>query len=324
MKEVSVVIPTRNRSEELERLLLSILGQTILPKEIIVVDDSDNLMTKQLIYDFSKFFVRKKVRIRYFRRKQNKVQKNVSISAARNFGAKKAHGDIVAFFDDDVILEKNYLIEVLNVFEKYPNALGVRGLILNISYSHFWNSLKKIFYYWHAETEKCRMLPSGKTTFAYAPKNVISCEWLIGSNVAYKKEVFNVFYFNEKLLGYSLGEDKEFSYKIHKKFPGSLFLTPFARAYHCPPSPLKNVSKQKIYIITAYPIGFFYNNIEQTLKNKIIFIWSEIGRIILRTTWEWRNPINIKYIITSYIEAIKHLTDIKKEDYSFIFNQNVS
>ena len=309
MKEVSVVIPTRNRSKELKRLLLSILKQTILPKEIIVVDDSDNLMTKQLIHNFSKFFVRKKVRIRYFRRKQNKMQKNISISAARNFGAKKACGDIVAFFDDDIILEKNYL--------------KVRGLILNTSYSHFWNSVKKVFYYWHAETEKCRMLPSGKTTFAYAPKNVISCEWLIGSNVAYKKEVFKEFHFNEKLLGYSLGEDKEFSYKIHKKFPGSLFLTPFAKAYHYPP-PSKNTSKQKIYIITAYPIGFFYNNIKQTLKNKIIFIWSEIGRIILRTTWEWRNPTNIKYIITSYIETIKHLTDIKKEDYSFIFNQNIS
>jgi len=61
----SVVIPTKNRSECLEKLLISILEQSILPYEIIVVDDSDNLRTRQLIHSFRKFFVEKNVKIRY-------------------------------------------------------------------------------------------------------------------------------------------------------------------------------------------------------------------------------------------------------------------
>lgn len=310
----SVIVPTRNRSASLRRLLLSILKQTIFPSEVIVVDDSDNLETKNLVEQLYGLFLGKGIKLRHIMPNEN----SKSVSRARNLGAKEAEGDIVLFLDDDVVIDQNYLKEILEVFKAKLNALGVQGLVVNMQYSHFWNSVKKIFFYWHAEKDKCRMLPSGKTTFAYAPNGVIPCEWLFGLNVAYKKEVFKEFSFNEKLLGYSLGEDKEFSYKIHKKYPGSLLLTPFARVYHYPP-PSENVSKQKIYIITAYPISFFLNNIEQTLKNRIIFLWSEIGRMLLSIIWSLPNATKIKHIITAYFEAIRHINDIKNENYSFIF-----
>jgi len=314
--EISIVIPTRNRSKKLKKLLHSILEQTILPKEVIVVDDSENLRTKELIQRLEKLFLEKNIQIKHIMPLENKKK---SISRARNIGAKKAKGDIIVFIDDDVIIDKNYLKEILKVFEKNPDALGVQGTIINMEYSPFWNSVKKVFYYWHAERNKCRMLPSGKTTYAYAPDIVIPCEWLFGLNVAYKREVFEEFSFNEKLTSYSLGEDKEFSYGIHKKYPHSLFQTPHAKVYHSY-SHSKNTKKQLIYIITAYPISFFYNNIKQTTKNKIIFIWSEIGRIILRIFWALPNLTIIKYIITSYIDTLKHLHDVKNENFSFIFN----
>ncbi|MEM2522669.1 MAG: glycosyltransferase [Candidatus Bathyarchaeia archaeon] len=315
MTEVSIVIPTRNRSEKLERLLYSILRQTTRVNEVIVVDDSDDFKTKELIMQLQGYFSRAGITIKHFMSSKNEVK---SISKARNLGAKEARGDIVIFLDDDVTIDENYVKEILKVFDKYPQALGVQGTVVNLRYSHLDNSIKKVFYYWHAEAEKCRMLPSGKTTFAYSPSGIIPCEWLFGLNVAYKREVFKEFSFNERLLGYSLGEDKELSYKIYKKYPGSLFLTPYARVYHYPPSS-NNMSKQKIYIITAYPIGFFFNNIEQTLKNKAIFFWSEIGRIVLGIIWSLPNATKIKHLITSYFEAIKHINDIKNENYSFIF-----
>lgn len=312
--KLSIVIPTRNRCASLRKLLFSILEQITPPSEVIIVDDSNNEETKILVEQLHNHFLKRRIKLRHIMPKESPK----SISRARNLGAKKAEGDIIVFLDDDVVIDRNYLKEIMQVFKDKSGAIGVQGLIVNVPYSSFWNSIKKIFFYWHAEGDKCRVLPSGKTTYALAPNKLITCEWLIGSNVAYRKEVFREFSFNEKLLGYSLGEDKEFSYKIHKKYPGSLFLTPFARVYHHQP-PLKNASKQKIYIITMYPIGFFLNNIEQTLKNKIIFLWSEIGRIILRIIWSLPNPINIKHIITSYFEAVKHINDIKNEDYSFIF-----
>ncbi len=314
--EISLVIPTKNRSEKLKKLLYSVLKQTVLPKEVIIVDDSDNLRTKELIKKLKKLFLEKNIQIKYIMPSENKKK---SISRARNIGAKKAKGDIIVFIDDDVVIDKNYFKEILKVFEKNPNALGVQGTIMNMEYSPFWNSIKKVFYYWHAERDKCRVLPSGKTTYAYRPNRIIQCEWHFTINAAYKKEIFKEFSFNEKLLGYSLGEDKEFSYKIYKKYPHSLFQTPHAKVYHFY-SHSKNLEKRLIYIITAYPVSFFYNNIEQTIKNKIIFIWSEIGCIILRIFWALPNLTVIRHIITSYIDTLRHLHDVKNENFSFIFN----
>lgn len=311
----SIIIPTRNRVDRLRRLLYSILEQTILPYEVIVVDDSDNLETKNLVKQLSSHFFEKGIKLRHIMPKENPK----SISRARNLGAKEAEGDIVIFLDDDVIINENYVEKILEVFDMFPNALGVQGTVVNFEYSHLENAIKKVFYYWHAEIGKCRMLPSGKTTYACFPDKIIPCEWLFGLNVAYKKKVFDEFSFNEKLIGYSLGEDKEFSYKIHKKYPNSLFQTPYAKVYH-DASPTKNLDKCRDYIVTAYPMGFFYNNIKQTLKNKIIFIWSEIGRVILRVVWALPNAKNIKNIITSYMDTVRHIKNVKKEDYSFIFN----
>lgn len=315
--EVSIVIPTKNRSEKLRKLLHSILEQMIPPKEIIVLDDSVNLRTKKLIQGLRSRFSEKGITIRYFM-----LPKNESVSRKRNIGAKEAKGNIVLFLDDDVIIDEDYLKEILSVFKDNPNALGVQGIITNSEYSSFWNSIKKIFYYWHAEKDKCRMLPSGKTTYAFAPNKVIPCEWFFGLNAAYRKEVFKEFSFNERLLGYSLGEDKEFSYKIHKKYPQSLLQTPYARVHHNSSS-TKNANKRRVYIITAYPISFFYNNIEQTLKNKVIFIWSELGRIVLGIVWALPDATSIKHIITSYVDTMRHIKDVKNEDYSFIFKTGV-
>jgi len=317
IKKVSIVIPTRNRSEKLKKLLYSILKQTIRVSEIIIVDDSDDFKTKELVEQLQNSFSEADITSRHFMSSKDDVK---SISKARNFGAKIAKGNIVIFLDDDVIINKNYVEKILEVFDMFPNALGVQGTVVNFEYSHLENAIKKVFYYWHAEIGKCRMLPSGKTTHACFPSKIILCEWLFGLNVAYRRKVFNEFSFNEKLIGYSLGEDKEFSYKIHKKYPNSLFQTPYAKVYH-DYFPAKNSDECQNYIVTAYPIGFFYNNIKQTLKNKMIFIWSEIGRIILRVVWALPNAKNIKNIIASYVDTIRHIKNVKREDYSFIFKR---
>lgn len=40
--QVSIIIPPYNRAKDLDECLDSIIVQTTLPKEVIVVDDSDN------------------------------------------------------------------------------------------------------------------------------------------------------------------------------------------------------------------------------------------------------------------------------------------
>lgn len=87
---VSVVIPTFHRPELLIRAVKSVLNQTVLPLEIIVVIDGPDLETQKALEIFDSSLL--KVLI---------LPKRSGGSTARNKGAFHAKGDWIAFLDDD-------------------------------------------------------------------------------------------------------------------------------------------------------------------------------------------------------------------------------
>jgi glycosyltransferase involved in cell wall biosynthesis len=89
---ISVVIPCFNSEQTILRALNSVINQTYLEFEIIIVDDGSIDNTKELIEDF-------------FKDKQNKYkyiyQDNSGPSTARNNGVQNAIGEYIAFLDSD-------------------------------------------------------------------------------------------------------------------------------------------------------------------------------------------------------------------------------
>ena len=97
----SVVIPTYNRKKLLKATLLALSKQNY-PKEkyeIIVVDDGDD-GTDEMIKNL------KISNLRYF-----KIKKRLGRAKARNFGIKKAIGELILFIDSDMIAGKNLIEE---------------------------------------------------------------------------------------------------------------------------------------------------------------------------------------------------------------------
>ena len=90
--EVSVVIPTFNRAEKLVKALHSVLTQSVLPAQIIVVDDASTDGTSQM--DFATM----SSRIRYVR-----SEANLGGAVSRNIGVQHAVGNWIAFLDSDDI-----------------------------------------------------------------------------------------------------------------------------------------------------------------------------------------------------------------------------
>jgi glycosyltransferase involved in cell wall biosynthesis len=88
--EVSVVIPTRNRSELLPTVLAAVLGQEDVALEAIVIDDGSTDDTPALLAALAE------PRLRVLR---NDV--NAGVARARNRGIAEARGTWVAFIDDD-------------------------------------------------------------------------------------------------------------------------------------------------------------------------------------------------------------------------------
>lgn len=326
--DISIIIPTYNREKDLKDTLRGILKQTKMPKEIIVVDDSDNDRTKELIKGIRNDFLSKRVILIYVRNKRGK-----SSAIARNLGAELSTGEIILFLDDDVVLDNKYIEEILKTYKKYPNAIGVQGFVKEKSLdklrcsacARLHNSLQRAFFLFFWENNRCRILPSGEGTYPYQLSDVTNCQWLSGTNQNLKKETFLRFRFDENLKRYSLKEDMDLSYRIYKKYPTSLYITPFATLYHKESRTSRLDDETKIYMRNIYGVYFFYRNIRQTPLNKLIFIWSRIGSLIISFSGALalmkkkpRSELRkIHYLTESYIYTLKHLKEIKNGKIQF-------
>lgn len=109
---LSVIIDNYNYGEYVTEAVDSILAQTHLPDEIIVVDDGSTDGSQALL----------KERYTGNPRIQLIFQKNKGQATAFNTGYAASHGDIVCFLDADDRLEPGYLETVLSVFEKNPHT----------------------------------------------------------------------------------------------------------------------------------------------------------------------------------------------------------
>lgn len=109
---VSIIIPTYNRENVIERAINSILKQTYTSYEIIVVDDGSADNTKDVIEKIQDS------RIRYIA-----LQENQGVAHARNIGIQGAKYEYIAFLDSDDEWLPNKLelqmMKMLNASEKY-------------------------------------------------------------------------------------------------------------------------------------------------------------------------------------------------------------
>jgi glycosyltransferase involved in cell wall biosynthesis len=90
--KVSVIIPTYNRADLLSRAIKSVIAQTYTNWELLVVDDGSTDNTKEVV----KEFIKKDKRIKYLWEPNSG-----SPSKPRNFVAKNAKGEYIAFLDSD-------------------------------------------------------------------------------------------------------------------------------------------------------------------------------------------------------------------------------
>jgi len=107
--DISVIIATKNRANQLEVCLKRILNSVEMPLEIIVVDQSTNSETRKLILDENIKL------IKYFH--LNSKGKSKSL----NYAISRAKGTILAFTDDDCLVDKNWIKNINKTFNKHKN-----------------------------------------------------------------------------------------------------------------------------------------------------------------------------------------------------------
>lgn len=113
---ISVIVCTRNRANDLEKCLASIQLLNYDNYEVIVVDNaSDTDDTKLLVLNNFPEFIYVK-------------EQYPGLNWARNRGVIEAKGEIVVYADDDVIVDKNWLLFIAKCFDNNL-VMGVTGLV---------------------------------------------------------------------------------------------------------------------------------------------------------------------------------------------------
>ncbi len=115
---VSVIVPTHDRPEYIKRCLPALLALEYPHYEIIVVD---NVPHTTATADFIKQTYHDVPQVRYVR------EDRPSASLARNCGMQAAKGEILAFTDDDVTVDRYWLVELVRAFHRADDVVCVTG-----------------------------------------------------------------------------------------------------------------------------------------------------------------------------------------------------
>ena len=115
---ISLIVTTRNRVAELDRLLASLEAQTCQSFEVIVVDQNGDDRILEVLARH------KGLRVRHLR-------SGMGASRGRNAGLRAFEGDLVAFPDDDCWYPSELLASVVQWFEKNPDFDGLLTGIRN-------------------------------------------------------------------------------------------------------------------------------------------------------------------------------------------------
>lgn len=99
---VSVIIPTYNREKYLEEAILSVINQSYITIEILVIDDGSRV-------NYAESICAKFSQCSYF------YKENGGLSSARNYGVSKAKGEFIALLDDDDFWESSKIEKQVKV-----------------------------------------------------------------------------------------------------------------------------------------------------------------------------------------------------------------
>lgn len=210
---ISALIPTRNRSVPLARMLNSLAQQSAQPIEMIVVDGSITEETQQLCQTSIPDLATK---ILYYRAME------VGAATQRNQAMHYASQDTIWLLDDDIIFEPDCLARLWTTLQSDPCLGGVNAMITNQRYLPPGRISRLLFRLLHdrAETNyagKCigpafNLLPEDRPDLP----EVVSVEWLNTTCTLYRQKALPQPLFPPIFTGYSLMEDVTLSLIVSK------------------------------------------------------------------------------------------------------------
>jgi GT2 family glycosyltransferase len=224
---ISAIVPTRNRSQALCRMLTSLAKQSRQPAEMIIVDASTSGETEQIS---QKSVTGLETRIIYERARK------IGAAAQRNQAMDHCSQKANLLLDDDIIFEPECIERLWDALQSDTRLGGVNAMIVNQRYSTPGRVSRTVFRLLSGTNHdsyagKCigpalNLLPEDDPDLPF----VVPVEWLNTTCTLYRREALPEPLFASQFTGYSLMEDLALSLAIGKKWKLANART--ARIYH--------------------------------------------------------------------------------------------
>lgn len=214
---LALIVPTKDRPEDLCRLLTSIAAQTRLPDQLVVVDGSE-----PPVKDVCDAFLG--LPLDYMR------VVPPSLAKQRNAGMARLRPEIThaGYLDDDIILERDAVESMMRAWDRAGAEVG--GIGFNITNQPrppaMW--LRRLFLIEHRQPG--RMLASGCAASHYVCERDHEADWLSGGAATWRREVVEAFHYDEWFVGTGLLEDVDYSFNVRGRY--RLLVASAARLAH--------------------------------------------------------------------------------------------
>ena len=109
--DISLILCTYGRVNEVNNFLKSIYAQTIKPAEIIIVDQNEKEILKDLVNEWQVKLSIKHRRVNF-----------KGASRSRNYGAREAKFSLIAFPDDDCLYPSKLVEKMTKLFQDHPRV----------------------------------------------------------------------------------------------------------------------------------------------------------------------------------------------------------
>lgn len=268
--KTSAIIATKNRPTELAEMLRSLLNQTRLPDEVVIIDQSEDDGTQRLVETMAAGC---RVCPQFIYSYEPMA---TGASSARNSGIDQSHGDILMFFDDDVILERDYVEQILLAYERDPGLGGVSGVVVNYPRPPLGQRFtRRLFWTGPFHDERQPIYWNADRLQAADPIRVRK----FGSGVmTLRRDVLKHHRFDANLKGVPPGEDVDLCCRLGTDC--RLVIAPRARLLHKRTS--TNRAAEHWLKQDALANYYLYlRNWRHGLKNRLCFAWLNFGYSVL-------------------------------------------
>lgn len=292
---LSVVIATKGRPDLLEDTLGSLSRCDALPAELIVVDGDEERTASPVVDRFREALDGSRIAVSY-------VASEPGLARQRNIGIDRASGEVIVFADDDVSFDPGVFAALARAYDD-PLVVGATGKVIE----------ERIRRVGDTRSRLRRFLPGGGregslTRFGY-PRRVQrvdepqDVEYMLGSLMSARRTHAERLRFDERLTGYALAEDEDFSYRLSRL--GRIRYVPDAVIEHHATGARASATREFNRTVVVHRAYLFRKNFVQTPLARLQFgmlvgvlichralnrEWAGVRGLLEGSIEAWRSP----------------------------------